>query len=449
MKKLTCIILLLLVSFQSIMANSTPTYWQGDNLGEVLIIDENVDIIVENENISFDFTDKTMSTGSYWLTGKVDVVYQMYNPSNQDTNVEMVFPFIDSIDTFRSDLLKVTFDQELIDFKLLIDQNAYDDSKSYHDLSGLKRNLDDYWLNVNDNAILYQIDLKVDQNSYFVLDLNYLDDITKVMGFGQISGYQYVSQNNHVLSGWLYDDQTLYLLVLNGDVDIKINGYSDYQATNKIELSQVIDKTDVKMKDYLLNFIRSKLDENIPHNFDDVQLLNLLAGYLSHTTDKYMQDFDLTSLFYQKRLFYLNYEVAFNSEQTHELAISYLINGTMDKSETVAPTHSFTYLLSPAKNWASFNDLTIDIYTSSDIPYIIASSLAFDKVNSNHYQYKRAQLPNTELEFTLYQNEKISLGDRVMYRLNRWSYGLYFLAPFVVFSFIVGLIIFFVKKRQR
>ena len=95
MKKLTCIIVLLLVSFQSVMANSTPTYWQGDNLGEVLIMDENVDIAVVNENIIFDFTDKTISTGSYWLTGKVDVVYQMHNPTSQATNVEMVFPFIE------------------------------------------------------------------------------------------------------------------------------------------------------------------------------------------------------------------------------------------------------------------------------------------------------------------------------------------------------------------
>ncbi|MEA5018598.1 MAG: hypothetical protein VB009_07820 [Erysipelotrichaceae bacterium] len=449
MKKLTCIIVLLLVSFQSVMANSTPTYWQGDNLGEVLIMDENVDIAVINENIIFDFTDKTISTGSYWLTGKVDVVYQMHNSTSQATTVEMVFPFIDSIDHFKSELLSVAFDQELIDFKLLIDQNEYDESKSYDDLSGLKRNLDEYWLDINDNAVLYQIDLKVDQNSYFVIDLNYLDDSSKVMGFGQISGYQYVNQNNHLLSGWVYDDQTLYLLVLNGDIDIKINGYSDYQATNKIELDHVTSKTDVSLKDHLLNFIRSKLDENISQSFDDVQLLNLLAGYLSHTTDKYMQDYDLTSLFYQKRLFFLNYEVTFNSEQTHELAISYLINGTMDKSETVAPTHSFTYLLSPAKNWAGFNDLTIDIYTSNESPYIIKSSLAFDKMSANHYQYKSALLPNDELSFTLYQNEKISLGDRVMYRLNRWSYGLYFLAPFVVFGFIVGLIIFLVKKRQR
>ena len=63
--------------------------------------------------------------------------------------------------------------------------------------------------------------------------------------------------------------------------------------------------------------------------------------------------------------------------------------------------YKLLYYLTPANYWSDFTDLTINLTVDSDMPKIESSSVEFEKVGKNEYQYKADALPNDELEITV------------------------------------------------
>ncbi|MPN37686.1 hypothetical protein SDC9_185206 [bioreactor metagenome] len=149
----------------------------------------------------------------------------------------------------------------------------------------------------------------------------------------------------------------------------------------------------------------------------------------------FCSDGDIFAESYNERIITLVYDVEFPSSSVRNVSVTYNTKGTMDKRNTVKPQYSFDYILNPAKNWSSFNNLNIKIITPQAAPYIIDSSVEFTKEEGNIYTTVFEKLPEEELSFTLYPNEKITLLDRVNGRINR-SFG--YFAPIIIG--IIGIV---------
>lgn len=196
----------------------------------------------------------------------------------------------------------------------------------------------------------------------------------------------------------------------------------------------------VDVKTYLLDSMKSYFYSDFEH-ISDVQLYNLYASAL----DKYfinnlgfcMAD-DVIAESSSVRIITLVYTVEFLPAQDQKVSVSYSTKGTMDKRNTSSPQFLFDYILNPAKNWNSFNNLNIKIITPQEAPYIIDSSIEFNKEEGNIYTAKLEKLPEEDLSFTLYSKEKVTLYDKIEGRINR-SFG--YFAPIVIGVILIFIII--------
>ena len=150
-----------------------------------------------------------------------------------------------------------------------------------------------------------------------------------------------------------------------------------------------------------------------------------------------------------QRIFTLVYTVEFPHSSEREVSISYYTSGTMDKTKTVDPLYTFDYILNPAKHWKDFKDLNIKVIAPEKAPHIVKSSIEFTKGENNTYTATLNKLPEDDLSFTLYANEKITLQDRIKGKLNN-KFGYFF--PFVANAaalLVVAVIIIVVQKRKK
>jgi len=176
-------------------------------------------------------------------------------------------------------------------------------------------------------------------------------------------------------------------------------------------------------------------------HISDIQLYNLYAIALDknfvNNLGFCMVD-DVIAESGSVRIITLVYTVEFLPAQDQKVSVSYSTKGTMDKRNTSSPQFLFDYILNPAKNWNSFNNLNIRIVTPKEAPYIIDSSIELTKDDANIYTATLEKLPEEDLTFTLYSNEKATLNDKIEGRINR---SLGYFAPIVIGVILIFIII--------
>ncbi len=209
----------------------------------------------------------------------------------------------------------------------------------------------------------------------------------------------------------------------------------------------------VDPKEYLLAAMRKEIGKDTAAVISDTQLLNLCLHEIWEQSQSigFAPWFEALSMIYSDRLFTLVYQVEFPPGETRNVSVSYLTEGTMDRRETNRPTYSYTYLLSPAKNWADFGSLDVEVITPSEAPYIIESNPTLAKERASRYGARFEGLPETELTFTLYEKENVTILDKAEKKIYSASYLIFFLWPFIaiILLFIAILVIIKIIRRKR
>lgn len=449
MKKLFKIIIVLFISsFSLVFANSGPTYWQGYPSSDIMTIDKNSPISVEGEYLTFNFSHENRDY--YSIEAKVTAEYIMNNPTNETQFVQMAFPFVERLNNINYDEIKITADGKELPYDVYlgnpVNSNIHSDEKE-------KENFDfDKIINTISNDLyiaktfsademgkLYYIEMEptTDEMVDFTVDFVYNHEKTNILIKNFNSFSRDVNGNVRISSGF-NEPQTAEIFILGEDIDFNVKGYtigSSKVETNKFNY-EIIEK-EVDVKTYVLDYVKDRYGANVQH-ISDIQLYNLYAA----TLDKYFEqnmgfcsDGDIFSESYNERIITLVYDVEFPSSSVKNVGVTYNTKGTMNKRNTVKPQYSFDYILNPAKNWSSFNNLNIKIITPQAAPYIIDSSVEFTKEEGNIYTAEFEKLPEEDLSFTLYPNEKITLLDRVNGRINR-SFG--YFAPIIIG--IIGIV---------
>ncbi|HOR85118.1 MAG TPA: hypothetical protein PLL98_01405 [Bacillota bacterium] len=181
-----------------------------------------------------------------------------------------------------------------------------------------------------------------------------------------------------------------------------------------------------------MKFVKNNTRVNNDSGISETQLYNLYAGALDRYLTRnmgYSSEHDLMAQEYYERIFTLVYTVEFPPDSEKGVSVSYKASGTMDKRETAKPLYTFDYILNPAENWSDFKNLNVQIIPPKEAPYIVKSSIEFKKGENGSYTAAMEDLPERDLSFTLYENKKITLLDKVAGSLHK-RFG--YLYPLVI-----------------
>lgn len=466
--------ILLLVLTPPAFANSLPVYWQGYPSFEVLMVDKNSPIEVKSEHLLFDLS--KFNQHEYTISGEVTAVYEMFNPTNESVSVQMAFPFISKISNLSKNDISITADNENIPYDIYISETvdsygaSFDQGNIPVDFSKITETIttgsyQGKCLSENDEGILYTFEVvpEKEERIHFAVAFNEIDsNKTKIVsdGFHAFEG----GQNYMKFSGWCNEKNYFEIFVFGEQLDFEIEGYTDGSHKVKSDnfsynISQkVIDvKSFIEDKVEKVNAEKTEYSEIIASCISNVGKSQVYKMYIS-TMDKilthngYVAWDDIEHQFFLSKLIIMVYTVEFPPNSVKTISVGYRALGTMDSRKTSKPLYTFSYLLTPARYWAAFSNLNIEIITPTQAPHIVQSSIEFESTKPYHFAASLASLPENDLFFTIHGNKKINIQEKKIYN-SKYIYSLsnpliIVISMLILFAVItaVSLIIYRYKK---
>jgi len=471
MKRSICFALCAIyVSILPVYGNSAPSYWEAFPYSEVLVVESDSPITIDREHLTFDFS-KTYDDGNNNSpVGKVTADYQMTNPTDDTLTVQMAFPFVEDLYSLSISDIAISADGAAIPYEIYVALNdintsvdsghinTFDDSREefVYDYGTIGHISKQEWslpgFDLNSEAKLYRFAISgnAEERLDFEISFNVDHDQTLLMG-NDFDVESYSEEGSEKLSSRIRENTELELLVLGKDPGFTYEVFTDAGEKAEQDRYQLeIIQDSVDPKEYLLAAIREEVGEDTASAISDVQLLNLILHELcqGRLNNGYSTMYEGFSALHETRFLTLVYQVEFPTSSTRSVSVGYLTDGTMDRRETVSPKYSYTYLLSPAKNWADFGSLDIEVVTPREAPDMIENSLGLLKDGENRYSARLDGSPKSELTFTLYEKEAITFIDKTERALVKASYLLYFLWPVIVI-FLVVITVLVVRAIRR
>jgi hypothetical protein len=464
LKKLLAVVIFfsVILSFPTaVFANSGPVFWRGYPSSEVLSVEDNSPIVVQNENLIFDFS--SVDNVSYTISGKVTATYNMINPTDELQSVQMAFPFVSSLKNIQMGDISVIVNGNSLHYDIyagdVVDTygNPWQEEKDAKtEFANIVSTISDKLYQAetfaeDEKGRLYTIKVTptTDERINFAVDFNSDSKKTKVIASG-FNRYHCEDEKTSIAS-WCREPKTLEIYVLGEDIDLKVEAFTDGQLKEKTDkFDYQVSTQEVEVKPYLMDYIieNSARDSMV----DTIQLYNLYAkaldkyfkGNLGYTSQN-----DLRALEQYERIFTIIYTVEFPNNSEKEVSVSYNTSGTMDARDTAKPLYSFDYILNPAKSWSDFKKLNVEIITPEEVPYVAESSIELVKVEDQVYRVSIEGLPEDDLSFSLYAEEEVK-------RKNIFLVGLLDTLRFLKFPpvigaivlLIVGIIVVVISKRK-
>lgn len=458
MKKLVYIAVILIISsFSLVFANSGPVFWQGYPSSDIMTVDRNSPIEVKSENLIFDFSDE--NNNSYSVQANVTAQYEMINPTDETQSVQMAFPYVERLSNVNYENIKITADGKELPYEVYAGKVVNSYGNSFEENKDENFNFDEIVNTISNDTYeaknftageigkLYYFEIKptVNEKVDFTIDFTYDQEKTNIL-IKNFNSFSREDEKIRIASG-CYESQIAEIYVLGEDIDINnISGYtigSSKEETNSFTYELIEKEVDVKT--YLLDSMKNYSYAEFVH-ISDIQLYNIFASALDKNFVNnlgFCMVEDVLAESGSVRIITLVYTVEFLPSQDQTVSVSYSTKGTMDKRNTSSPQFLFDYILNPAENWNSFNNLNIKVITPQEAPYIIDSSIGFTKEEANIYNATLEKLPEEDLSFTLYSKEKVTLYDKIEGLINR-NFG--YFAPIVIgiigiFIIVIGIII--------
>jgi len=416
----------LFCSTVSVLANSGPVYWQGYPSAGIMAVEKNSPIKVKREDLVFDFSDWTGS--DYTVSGRVTAAYKMSNPTEETQPVNMAFPFVGRASSLSAEDVTITADGVTLSYDVYFG-NAMDSYKGAHGRDGESGfGFEDIVSSITDKPYraesfeekekgrlyTFHVQPTIDQEVNFAVDFAFDASKTRVLtkGFNRMER----DKQNTRIASWCRQPKVLEVLVLGEDINFDINAYTDGKLSQRTELLEYrIDKKEAELRPYLLELVRDYRGVKDSGIISDIQIYNLYAQALDNHFTRHMglcSEDDLRAMGRLERIITLVYTVNFPPKSEKEVSVSYNTSGTMEGRKTSKPLYSFEYLLNPARNWADFKYLNIEVIPPQAAPYIVESSTHLTRGEDGVYKASLEALPEEDLTFTLYAFEKVTLLDR-------------------------------------
>lgn len=377
--------ILLSIGFQFsfvIHGNSGPaTIEEHESFAIVPANDEDISVI--SEHLIFDFSRNEFNYLGQ-MYADVQANYTMRNAAATKT-LTMAFPYITSLGNFKDPKTVVEVNQEILEPTIHYGRMPYDidlNTLSFATLMQFVIPSNDAF----DDALKGTfIRLRTPEEG---LEISFqLNPSTTRIVFDKIY-YRSWADNVYTMkssSHFVGDFASLY--VIGDDITILSNNatetlitelsYNDYvaQITNKAQGDPYYARTITELRSFI--------------NQNDV------------TTSQS----SLLNVEYNPMFVILVYEATIIGDNVdNQMSITFEMLDTTNL-RTRPPIHEYYYLLSPAKHWASFSSLTIDILLTEDMPYLIDASFPFEAIDEYQYRFFSETLPEENLYFLICESE--------------------------------------------
>ena len=428
-------------------ANSGPAYWESSPSFSMTPL-EDCPVQVDSETLTFDFSKGLKSVDQYSPAAAVTADYKMANPTAKPLTVQMAFPLIASLaDLSQMNGIVITADGNDVPFRIAPGRAVTDvySQPVYYDSSGslVKTTLPSF------DAILQSVKeekpaLKRFAGKGKLYRVSYDGhDASVLASFGPAgkdlavlaTAANGVSQSGSGLQVEGYVQKTLpplgveaappfSLLVFGSQAEpiITVSPEDDgsQQASKAAAASSAggapgvsagwsVQTGEEDAQAYVNTLVkRSAVYQKYPTQ----DLLNRLTWVILKNAEESAEggspvfsDSSVYDFYNQARVIVLAYEVTLPANATTDVSVKYPIGGTMDSRSTAQPSYTYGYLLSPAKGWASFKDLSIYIFPPAGNPYVTKSSVPLETDGSGNYSASLKTLPENDLVFSIYPKE--------------------------------------------
>lgn len=148
------------------------------------------------------------------------------------------------------------------------------------------------------------------------------------------------------------------------------------------------------------------------------------------------------------------YTMDFEAGESQQLIVTYSAGagGYSYKGDTRL---SFAYLLTPAKYWSDFGEITINLTVPEDVSYLYNSSLDFEQISQTEYTFVSDSLPDTELYvvFINYNTSFEQYSNILSYYTNtNTSMGISIIIGSIVLPaimFIAAILCIIIRRNKR
>lgn len=449
MKRLNLFIIFMFVGMVTVYSNSMPVRWEEFPSSVMVSVDPATEIAVRGELLSFDFDQGTKEDFSY--EGMVTAVYEMENTAVEDALSNMVFPVIGSIGETPEEEIYLEADLEPLDVEIFYGEDVDESEDLFASLKAENILEQFHWESYepenfrwNDQVRCYtfHVDTLLQELNFQIEWENGDNQTVFVSGF---NGYQFSEDGRISLSSRIrLSEEVLEIYTIGEPLEFAFSGEVIEDGTRQSTDAFHVD-IETKFQDvesFFTGYMEQIAFEQIGKEDVEEHLdfyARELDGLLERSPNFVMED-DLMQIIQEDRYILLAYQVPFKSGQIRQVSVTYPAKGTMDRSKTVSPTYTYQYLLSPAENWKSFENLSVIIDPPEDAPYVIDSSLDLERLEDGTYTANLKELPEENLFFTLYEKERITLWETIKGFINHRLLGLSMLGVFLA-AILGGIIL--------
>ena len=442
----------------SVFANSGPTFWYGTDSSNIIMRD-NYPLVVNKEVLTFDITNQL---DEYYSENDAEefknyadmftAEYTFYNPTNENITAQLAFPIgvMPQYVNLERDMSKYSISLNGAEIEKEIRYTKSDDYYSFDYKQEVEKLVDGYIADdfyspdmlVTKYTLIPQINEEADYRQEIRIrwggSISYKTRILPL----RINSFQWMPGDIVIIGGSITQKNPIVIYAIGQPFET-FPAYKFYENGQKdakeIEASiEIIQEETTLMQ--VLDELYTEINER--WNVSPLDTYNMFVS--SITSEDY----------YTKTGIIHTEDIYFYSEN---LICWYLYEITVPAGETVTNTvtaplypdinmrftpykYNYTYLLSPAKEWAQFNDIEININT----PFYIleTNQKGFEKTETG-YIYKGDGLPDGELEFTLCASEKPQAQKDN-------GYALFIGIPILlILGLIMGFVVFMVNIYRK
>ncbi len=401
-------------------ANSAPPFWSGSDTTGCILTDKcPIEVVKEKLTIEVGELAKenAMEERLSVYRGKVEAEYTFRNPTEEELEVTLAFPFgsiPDYAETndFYADTSPygILADGKEVNYTL---RTSYAGSSRYNfDVdTGIARLYGDrtesfYKKELPVHATTYEVDLSqadADEKDWLQFGVLFDLDGKKTRAFSG-NGNMVVSDGHaQCLFGFNCSSNSSDFTLYSVGEPVSVIGTKVFHYVNGEECA--IEGAVVREGKPYESTFGEMLEERRPEDVSEEDWMNAFVDFLEENADSdcpYLSAGSWNWLTSRDLLMrWLEYSLTVPANGTLVNTVHAPIYPEVDFSRKENRVLSYTYLLSPAQKWASFGGIEIEIKTPL---FLSDSSLKFDKVEGG-YRLERNALPLGELTFSLSEKE--------------------------------------------
>lgn len=367
-------------------ANSAPVHWEGAPASGVLAVDENCPVTVSHEDLTF--TLDTEDRDGYSPMARVEAAYRMENPTGEDLAVRMAFPVEERAREFDPTAVSITADGTRIPFRLCFGDMLYEDYAPTAFDPGAVGTVYTLTAAPGDWADSTEVRFRPAEGQKVFL------------GRGDLRSY---GREENVFTVGVQAGGSVEIFAFGGELAFDAVRGEFSQSGEEAEFAAFFGGCLRELGYY---------GRYAPDHVEDLRAAKYLGLNQLWTDSDFTLMEELEQYANVRQRISMVYAVDFPAGAERTVSVAYRAAGEADRRETRDWTATFTYLLQPARSWASFGTLDLTVYTGGEFPYVVDSSIPLEREAEGVYAARLDGLPEGDLAFTLYSQPQITAADR-------------------------------------